>query len=112
MKHDPLIKQRKIIHVDMDYLFSATSDEEDPTALINTKSYITTVPCFEDSKYTREYEKYASKSYYIDPFNFKAMLASIKEDKETCEKAQRGEYEYPRYQFVGFKHKFIKLSIP
>lgn len=77
---------------------------ENQDAVINKKGCITDVRCFEADQCQRSYEEYASKSYFIDPNEAKKMIISIKKDKEICDKAKRGEGEYPLYQYVGTIH--------
>jgi len=85
--------------------------DESSTVNINRKGKITTVRCFETNQYTREYKQYTSRSEYVTSVQAKAMIASIKEDRDVCESAQRGECEFPNFQLVGSNHFLSELDM-
>jgi hypothetical protein len=86
--------------------YGCTSEEnKKDRSIINKKMGISEIACLEGKEFKgKELHQYQSQSWPITPEAAMRMIDSIKEDKRVCERAYRGECDYPPYQYVGKNH--------
>lgn len=82
------------------YHISASPDKGKKQG-INVTGIIKKIHVNKSERYQRDYSKDQSRSYYADPKKVMSMIDAIIKDAEKCEKARRGECDFPRYQLVG-----------